>query len=197
MRRPCHRFLRASRGDRWIGFLLAAHLFSAPATAIELPPPPAGYSWEECEEIKGAILVPKGWHFRKVRREEGIAYFVTKEPFEPPETYEIGIGFNTIWDLPGKKGVAPSDFIREFLAHYLVKRKVESSWEGPPGPLFTRGLIFSEQEPTPRKFYNLLVGNDKTGTVYLVTFEAPADVWDKEWAVVETVLEILAFDDEV
>ena len=42
-----------------------------------------------------------------------------------------------------------------------------------------------------------MVVNDKTGSVYLVIFEAPEASWAKAWAIGQPILAKLGLDDEM
>ena len=44
---------------------------------------------------------------------------------------------------------------------------------------------------------NLLIANDKTGTVFVVIFEAPTATWDMDAQVGDVILKKLFLDDEI
>ena len=64
---------------RNLKLVLLALLVPFSVFATELPSPPNGYSWVSCKEIKGAFLMPLGWHFKKGMQGETLGYFFTKE----------------------------------------------------------------------------------------------------------------------
>jgi hypothetical protein len=52
--------------------LLAPFLF-----AIDLPPAPPGFPWQEIPELKAAFLKPNGWYFKRETQKDTLAYFIT------------------------------------------------------------------------------------------------------------------------
>jgi hypothetical protein len=47
--------------------------------AIDVPPPPPGFTWQEIPELKAAFLKPNGWFFKREEQKATLAYFITKE----------------------------------------------------------------------------------------------------------------------
>ena len=45
--------------------------------------------------------------------------------------------------------------------------------------------------------HNLLIANDKTGSMYLIIFEAPEKEWEDAWKIGEPILKKLYIDDEI
>ena len=56
--------------------LLLLGLIAPAVGAIELPPPPVGYTWKEIGDLQSAFLIPPGWHFKETRVKETLAYFI-------------------------------------------------------------------------------------------------------------------------
>ena len=59
-----------------IGAFLLSH---AAVASMDSPTPPGRYTWEACPEIKGALLRPDGWHFRKHIDADDSANLISKE----------------------------------------------------------------------------------------------------------------------
>ena len=168
------------------------------AFSLDLPKPSAGYSWTECPEIKGALLVPDGWSFRRVASEDKLAYFVTEEAFQPPQTFDVGVTVNVIRDVPAKMSKQPSIFAKEYVELAAKSNSEAKTWTTTSGTFVSHGVLYvGVGNKLGFKFYNLIIANDRTGTAYSVTFEAPTVDWDRKWQVVEQVLKQLALDDEV
>ena len=64
------------------GAFLLSH---AAVASMDLPTPPGGYTWEACPEIKGALLRPDGWHFRKQIDGDKSAYLISKTTYSEGE----------------------------------------------------------------------------------------------------------------
>jgi len=46
----------------------------------------------------------------------------------------------------------------------------------------------------PARIHTLMIANDKTGTLYVVLFEAPKDRWDEEWKLGHPIVKQLMLD---
>lgn len=169
------------------------------ALALDLPAPPRGYSWQECADIRGALLVPEGWHFRRLESEDGkLAYFITRERFEPPTSFAVGLTLNVVRDVPGKMGTNPSGFAQQLIGTISSSYPKARTWQTALGSFIGHGAIYqASKEGKAFQFYNLVLANDKTGTAYVVIFEAPAADWEREWATIEPVVKRLAIDDAI
>jgi hypothetical protein len=55
--------------------------------ALELPTAPEGFSWQKLKEIKGAVLMPNGWHFKQEGGSPTLAYFVSRENIDKEGRY--------------------------------------------------------------------------------------------------------------
>lgn len=171
--------------------------FAGIVGAQELPPAPAGYEWARCPDIGGALLVPDGWSFRRVAAGDGLAYFITKRPWEPPASFETGLTFNVLWDVPGKTGLSPVEYGRRYVDAAKSTEDVVRSWETQLGPFNAFGLVFKgDGEDEGFTFYHLVIGNDRTGTAFLVLFEAPTSDWEADWKTIEPTVQRMLIDDE-
>ena len=169
------------------------------ALPLDLPAPPRGYAWQKCPDVKGALLVPEGWHFRRLEAEDGkLAYFITREPFVPPTPFDVGLTFNVVLDVPQKMGTNPSGFAQQFIGTITSSYSKARTWQTALGPFTGYGVIYqASKEETPFQFYSLVLANDETGTAFVVTFEAPVAEWERQWATIEPVVKRLAIDDEI
>ena len=48
----------------------------------------------------------------------------------------------------------------------------------------------------PIIIHKVFISNDKTGSLYIVSFEAPKSDWDEAWKIGETMLKYYLVDDE-
>ncbi len=171
---------------------------SSMALALDLPAPPRGYSWQECPDVKGALLVPDGWHFRRLEAEGKVAYFITPEPFEPSRPFDVGLTFNVVQEVPQKVGKDPSGFARQLIGTITSSYPKARTWETDLGSFRGYGVIYqTSKEAAEVQLYKMVVTNDETGTAFLVSFEAPVAEWERRWATIEPVVKQLAIDDEI
>ena len=84
----------------------------------KLPPPPDGFDWQWCDEVRVGLLRPNQWHFKQGTKGDTKGYFLTKEKIDPAqgnEGFETGLTMNVISDIRRKSGEDPSDYAIRFV----------------------------------------------------------------------------------
>ena len=170
-------------------FILVAQL-----SALELPSPPTGFSWQECNEIKGAFLKPQNWHFKKVIKESSMAYFITKENIDKAGMFETGMSLNVIKNIDKKMNMTPTMYAVEFAKAAKNQHTFLDTWSRNMGPFKSIGFVYKKDDFI---FHKLLISNDKTGTLYLFIFEAHSKNWDQARILGNEMLKKLFIDDSV
>jgi len=168
--------------------------------ATELPAPPNGYSWVECEAIKGAFLKPSGWFFKQGTRGDAIGYFITKENIEVVGSFQTGLTVNVIPDIPRKKQIQASSFAASYIKAVTENGEVfKKPWANSMGPFEAYGVVVINRDAKQGDFvtHNLAIANDQTGTLYLLTFESPLNQWDSSWEIAEPMLKMFLIDDTI
>ena len=74
---------------------------------------------------------------------DGLAYFITKGPWEPPASFDTGLTFNVLWDVPGKTGFGPVEYGRRYVDAAKSTEDVVRSWETQLGPFKAFGVANS------------------------------------------------------
>jgi len=177
-------------------FLLIA-LLSAVAvhtvTAIELPPPPAGFTWQEIPELKAAFLRPDGWFFKAEKNKETLAYFITKENIESNGEFQTGLTVN-VFRLKKDSAVEKG---KSFIDQLAAKKRGEK-WAKDVGPFKEFGCLTRDTDPRGATIVQtLMVANPKTNTLYLLIFESLEANWDSAWKIGKQIVDSLAIDDEI
>ena len=163
-----------------------------------LPEPPKGYSWQWCEDIKGAFLKPDGWFFKKDAKGDTLGIFITKEDIGKDSQFRTGLTVNVIRKVAEKKKIPASEHIRQFRDSARKSTKFIREWDTDMGPFKAVGFLYEKQSKEGAyRVHNLLIANDKTGTVYLVMFEAPVEEWEAAWRLGEPIMKKLYIDDEI
>jgi hypothetical protein len=172
---------------------LFATLFVYAVPAIDLPPPPTGFTWQEIPELKAAILRPDGWFFRREQNKGTLAYFITKENIEKNGEFQTGLTVNVFRlkkDTAVEKG---KDFIEQ-----LATKKHGEKWTREVGPFKEFGCLTRDTDSSGTTVVQtLMVANPKTNTLYLLIFESPESEWDSAWKIGKQILDTLAIDDEI
>lgn len=175
-------------------------LITFSAIATELPPPPSGYSWVSCTEIKGAFLMPQGWHFKKGSEGDTLGYFITKENINEIGEFFTGLSVNVIPNIPQENGMSPSAFADTYIKTASAQREVfKKPWVSTMGPFQGYGVVLVNRDSKKGDYmtHNLAIANDQTGTLYLLTFESPAKVWESSWSIGKPMLQRFLIDDTI
>jgi len=175
-------------------------LVATGAVAAELPPAPAGYSWVSLSEIKGAFLMPLGWYFKKGRQGDTLGYYITRENIPESGEFLTGLSINVIPDIPEKSGMAPSLYATAFINKAVKQVEVVTPpWASLNGPFEGHGVVLLYRDDQKGDFivHNLAIANDQTGTLYLITFESPAEAWEKARQIAEPILQRFLIDDTI
>lgn len=169
-------------------------------TEIKMPEPPAGFSWQQAPEIKGAFLRPNGWQF-DTRHEGGdFAYFISREPNVEPDGFDTGLTINVQTNVPAKTGMQPSEYAAKFLqASSGEMELIGEQFVTRNGPMVSHGALYQVSDPEKGDFkaHIVALGNDATGTVYFCIFEGPANEWDEIWKLGEQMLAKLAINHSI
>lgn len=183
-----------------LGVIGALVILQDEAPAANLPPAPAGYQWEACPEIKGALLRPDGWHFRKHIDGDRRAYFVSKEDLDVVDEFTTGLTMVAMKGYAKEKGIIASEFAQNFVLNATKSSHVRKApWTHRMGPFVSHGVIVTTPDIEKGDFvsHHLVIANDETGTVYIVVFESPV----KDWAVMkelsEPMLQKLYIDSDI
>ncbi len=173
-------------------------IFSANVNANELPKPPKSFSWAKCEEIKGAFLKPKGWHFKKGEKGSTQGYFITKENIDQKGSFETGLTVNVTKETSKKMNMTPHQYALKFWATAKKEHKFIEEWAKDMGPFKSLGFVYEKAEGKKKyKYHNLLIANEETGTLYLIIFEAPSKSWERAWSKGHSMLNKFLIDSEI
>jgi hypothetical protein len=164
-------------------------VFVQPLLAIDLPNPPAGFTWQQIPELKAAFLKPNGWFFRQEEQKGTIAYFITKENIEQGSDFSTGLTVNVFRGL--KESAVEHG--RALIEQIAAKTNGEK-WAKTVGPFQEFGCNAQDSESVLRY---LTVANPKTNTLYFFIFESPVADWDTAWKLGKQIMDNLAIDDDI
>ena len=131
----------------WMVVVLALLPGVTAALELDLPTPPAGYTWQECPSMKGAVLVPGGWHFTGHESEGTTSYFITRKAYQPATALGTALTIDVMADIPEKSGSEPSVYAAQYLRAIVADKGDPRPFVRPSGAFQTSGAIFGS---TPR-----------------------------------------------
>lgn len=171
-----------------------------PYEAVELPDSPDGYTWVRMPEAKAAFLKPDGWFEINKSTKDAVTYAISKEKITSKEQFTTGLTLIAAQDIESKIKVSPYRYALDLMLaiesdadNSIIKQN--SKKQGPFDSLF----IQYENNPPglePIVVHKMFIANVKTGSLYIVIFEAPKDEWDEAWKLGYTILKYYLIDDE-
>jgi predicted Zn-dependent protease len=171
-----------------------AHRDAAPPrVGLSLPKPPAGYAWRPVEELRGAVLVPDGWHYLKDLKPGTVAVFVTQQKIGA-QGYETGVALNAYVGNPS----APAR-VKQILDRMAADHATKLA-AGSKGFFATLQCEYdSPREKGLEAVHMIVLGihNTRTNATYLLTFESPLSEWRAAWTRAQPIFSMLALDREL
>lgn len=191
-----HHILKLFLSFITLQFTVAATIDNTP-----LRTPPANFTWKKLPEIKGAILLPDGWHFKSVKgKGTSGAYFFSKEKIGKSGSYQTGLSLNYQTNITQKTGLKASVYANQYMNAAASKIKLIDPSSTNSGPF--HAVKFKQSRPSTNFekttfVQHLCIANDKTGTVYLILFEAPQDNWESASKISDIMLKTILLDDKI
>lgn len=183
-----------------LAVIAALAVLSGEGAVSDMPPPPSGYRWQACPEIKGALLRPDGWHFRKHIDGDKRAYFISKEDLDVVDEFTTGLTFYALVGHARKNGISASGFAENYIRNATSSSHVRKApWTRSMGPFVSHGVVITTPDAVDGDFVShmLVIANEGTGTVYIVIFESPVEDWATMKAIGEPILARLFIDSDI
>jgi hypothetical protein len=114
-----------------------------PALAIDVPPAPVGFTWQEVPELKAAFLKPNGWFYRKEEQQGTFAIFITKEDISKGGEFQTGLTLN-VFHL--KKD--PATEHGKSMIENIARSKHGEMWTQKLGPFIEFGCQVKDTDAT-------------------------------------------------
>ena len=161
--------------------------------AIDLPPAPSGFTWQEVPELKAAFLKPDGWYFKRETQKGTLAYFITKEDIDKQGEFQTGLTVN-VFKLKKDSAVEPA----KYMIDQLADSKHAEKWAKAVGPFREFGCRTKDTDASGTIVVETTtIANPKTNTLYLFVFESPESDWETAWKTGAKIMDTLAVDDEI
>ena len=167
-----------------LSLVLASSAFAAEAPVLEEKPLP---------EIKGSITLPKEWFVKMDKEDDVVVYQFSRE--KPSETgFATGLILTVTPKVTERTEMKPSQYGVEMLSAMLEDGapKIEPVKEGPIESYRAAHQI--EGEAGNVEMINIAKANDGTGTLYFLTWQAPASEEENIKDLREKILASLKLD---
>jgi hypothetical protein len=170
---------------------------------LELKSAPDGYKWVKILKDQSAVLQPEGWFYREEHSKRTDAYFITKENIAEAGSFSTGLALNVIYNIDKKSNVSPSKFAAAMILEFQKNSAnkvllVDAKQNGPFVNLVCRFKAKAKKSGEKDIVaHYLYVANDKTGTLWIFSFEAPEKEWDVAWETGSIMLNNLLIESEI
>jgi hypothetical protein len=160
-----------------LSVLLATNCFTSKVASQDLPPAPDGFTWQKLEEIEAAALLPKGWFFKKERKQNTLAYFITKENIDKEGKYETGL---TLQAFKQPQKTTAEELAGAIILGYSERKELQRSWKTSAGVLSGWGYEakFKAADGKMTIVQGMIISNPKTKTFYFMLFESSEGKWE-------------------
>jgi hypothetical protein len=183
----------------WLVYLFFANQLLAAEEPLkkERPDPPAGFEWRELKSMGGSALMPKGWFFSQDSTPHAVVCRLSQEDLAKGDGFLTGLTVNAV---RGVKSKTKADALMYSVYYVDGYRKGAKTFGDPkvdkqgdfdrivcdienelPGA--AKGVVFHVRLTT--------LACKETDTLYIVTFGAPKDEWEKARKTGEQILESL------
>ncbi len=168
--------------------------FTFTLNAAEVPSPPEGYTWKHVDEIKAAFLLPTGWHYLKEEKGNTLAIFLSKEKINEGSIFDTGVSINVFRENPS----APRQ-LKEIIEGLAQKNgsTVSETYIDPFIRLNTQYESVRNTDGVKIRIVDIALVNVKTKTSYLIIFESPVSLWEKNWSIGKIIVDTLAIETDI
>jgi hypothetical protein len=176
---------------------------STPRVARALPAAPDAFTWRQLREINAVVLMPAGWHFKRVDDTKGIAavaYFVTVEDIDAVGKFYTGLSLNVLTARNRSEDAEPvaKAKITADCAERSLHTPVKPLWEITEGVFHHYGCLSRVSGTAgPIIIDHRLVVNTRTKTMYILDFESPENQWEDAWTKGAKLVEMLLLDENI
>jgi len=171
---------------RFLILLLLAVPAAAQRYDLKLVAPPAGFAWQPLPEVKAAVLLPTGWHYRVEGTKSSPTYYLTQEVVGESGEFATGLSLQVVRQAKTKTRHPAVEYagLLQLRAGFGPGRQRLADTSAIAGPWHRWAVRYREAAPDaePRIVYQLALANARTDTLYLLTFESPEKEWAEAWA---------------
>lgn len=180
------------RSSLWwfnVWLITGALLLALPAAAqrydARLAAPPAGFAWQPLPQAKAALLLPAGWHYHAEGTKAAPTYYLTQEPVGESGEFSTGLSLQVVRQTKAQTRHPAAEYADLLLLRtgFGPGQQRLADTAAAAGPWHRRAVRYREAAPdaAPRIIYQLALANTRTDTLYLLTFESPAQDWPTAW----------------
>ena len=183
------------------------------SVAVEIPPPPAGFTWHPFPRARMTVLRPEGWYVHHVDNENFVGC-VSKECIQTQGSFTTGLTLNVFPRVKERLKKHDPNYHPDALILGFLELKYPNVFSDPrlqvlyvdqgvqrtPG---SRLFRFRYRQVSPGRSdipwhgaiicQKFIIEFDQSGDLYHFTFECPESAWDDDWKIGKQMLTNLVF----
>ena len=171
---------------RFILLLLLVLPAAAQRYDARLGAAPAGFAWQPLPEVKAAMLLPAGWHYRAEGTKATPTYYLTPEPVGESSEFGTGLSVQVVRKATARTRHPAAEYAGLLMLRtgFGPGRQRLADTAAVAGPWHQWAVRYREATPDaePRIIYQMALANARTDTLYLLSFESPEKEWAEAWA---------------
>ncbi|MBL4759925.1 MAG: hypothetical protein JKY80_03605 [Mariprofundaceae bacterium] len=155
---------------------------------------PKGFKWFNSQLGASSFLIPEGWFIKEEVNKGHYALFISKEEIKDGRDFKTGFSLNFNTNVTKKTGSKPSDYAKGWVSEFqksMNKEIIEKPWHFESNGFKGFGIKSKDAEII---MHNMLIANDKSDSLYITLFEAPAEQWTKAWKIGNVIMNNLRLD---
>jgi len=145
------------------------------------PSAPPGFNWYKSSQGIGSFLKPNGWHIKEEKKGNTNALFISKENIETVGSFKTGLSVNQINSWSSSQTTTPSNYAKSYAAKIATTGQIlkQGTVKGNfPDMHVVR--VKGNNKGVSTIVHHISIGMDTKNQVYIMSYEAPEAVWEKE-----------------
>jgi len=161
---------------------------------------PEGYSWKKLKKIKGGVLKPRGWFYKRTVNKGKIIYRITREKKNIHGHFLTGLTINAVKNVTRRTKLSAALYGAYYIYDYMDESlEVINTWENSEGIFNYYGceVLKRLDDSEPGIIFRIKVSaiaNTKTDTLYVIIFGCPNSDWENSFEIEKVIMERLVLD---
>ena len=170
------------------------HSLVASAEALSIP----GYNWQDCPKVSCSLLVPNQWKMQVLNESKPITF---EFAHNRGNKYSKGLlNVMILQNAEQQTGMSAAQHLQVLSKDIGLSGQVLNTWKRESDIFSSVALTavqYAKKQEAARQQFSLLVVNKETGTLYVINFQAPIQIWTSEWRLFERTFAQLRLDHAV
>ncbi len=164
---------------------------------------PHGFTMKLCPSIRAQFPMPLDWFYREEENSIMRSCYLTRDLIRPSVLFTTGLTVFAEKNIKKKHGYTPLVRARSYMDTQTEMQPIGDWKMNSKGRLVTfRGFFQTDSRTVnrqliqPATYYVEATANDRTDTVYYITFETPTSKWEQDAEIAHTMIDNRILDEK-